>query len=193
MKVGVQVRHAAECEKFLIGIYRRGVAGEGLDMICVDYGSGLLAAMPNVFHRTRLQRCPAHKIENVLNKVHKVDQPDIKRAVNRIMNDANARAARSTAHRFAERCDERYPAAVACLRDDLDGLLTRFPYETDAERRAVRTTNAVEWRFREVRRRIRPTGTFQGKTSMNSISFAVFTHENKSQGLGTLFLLTQNN
>jgi hypothetical protein len=35
-------------------------------------------------------------------------------------------------------------------------------------------------------------GTFQDKTSMDRILFAVFTHENKSQGVSTPFLLTQN-
>ena len=75
---------------------------------------------------------------------------------------------------------------------DLDELLTRFRYETLAERREVRTTNAVERRFREVRRRTRPIGVFQNRTSMDRILFAVFTHENKMQGIPTLFALTQN-
>jgi hypothetical protein len=35
-------------------------------------------------------------------------------------------------------------------------------------------------------------GTFQDITSMDRILFAVFTHENKSQGVSTLFLMTQN-
>jgi hypothetical protein len=39
----------------------------------------------------------------------------------------------------------------------------------------------------------RPMGTFQDITSMDRILFAVFTHENKSQGVSILFLLTQNN
>jgi transposase-like protein len=72
-------------------------------------------------------------------------------------------------------------------------LLTCFRYKSEAERRAVRTTNAVERRFREVRRRTRPMGTFQDKTSMERILFAVFTNENKSRGVSTPFLLTQNN
>jgi transposase-like protein len=57
----------------------------------------------------------------------------------------------------------------------------------------IPVTNAIERRFREVRRRTRPMGTFQDKTSMDRILFAVFTHENKSQGVSTPFLLTQNN
>jgi putative transposase len=184
---------AAEWDKFLADLYRRGLTGEGLDMICVDGGAGLLAALPSVFHAIPVQRCWAHKIRNVLNKVRKADQPKVKRALHKVMNAANAPAARSAARHFAKRFQDPYPAAVACLRNDLDELLTCFRYKSETNRRAVRTTNAVERRFREVRRRTRPMGTFQDRTSMDRILFAVFTHENKSQGVSTLFLLTHNN
>lgn len=183
----------AAWEQFLTDLYRRGLTGEGLDMICVDGGSGLRAALPSVFHAIPVQRCWAHKIRNVLDKIRKADQPRVKRALHKVMNALNAPAARSAARQFAERFDKQYPAAVACLRNDLDELLTCFRYKTEADRRAVRTTNAVERRFREVRRRTRPMGTFQDRTSMDRILFAVFTHENKSQGVSTPFLLTHNN
>ena len=52
-------------------------------------------------------------------------------------------------------------------------------------------TNAIERRFREVRRRTRPMGVFQDRTSMDRILFAVFTHKNSTQGVPTLFSLTQ--
>ncbi len=184
---------AAQWEQFLTDLYRRGLTGEGLDMICVDGGSGLLAALPTALPDIPVQRCWAHKIRNVLDKVKKADQPKLKRVLHKIMNAANASAARSAARRFTERFEERYSAAVACLRNDLDELLTCFRYKSLAQRRAVRTTNAIERRFREVRRRTRPMGTFQDKTSMDRILFAVFTHENKSQGVSTPFLLTHNN
>ena len=162
-------------------------------MICVDGGAGLLAALPTVWHGIPVQRCWAHKIRNVLDKVRKADQPKVKRALHAVMNAPNQRAARAAARRFADRFQESYPAAVACLRNDLDELLTCFRYKSEEQRRRVRTTNAIERRFREVRRRTRPMGTFQDKTSMDRILFAVFTHENKSQGVSTPFLLTQNN
>jgi len=38
-----------------------------------------------------------------------------------------------------------------------------------------------------------PVKGLQDRTSMDRILFAVFTHENKSQGVSTPFLLTQNN
>jgi len=184
---------ALEWERFLSDLHRRGLTGEGLDMICVDGGKGLLKALPIVLPQIPVQRCWAHKIRNVLDKVRKADQSKVKRALHKIMHAANVPQARSAARRLADRFQARYPAAVACLRDDLDELLTCWRYKTDDQRRAVRTTNAIERRFREVRRRTRPMGTFQDRTSMDRILFAVFTHENKSQGVSTLFLLTHNN
>jgi putative transposase len=184
---------AAEWEKFLTDLYKRGLTGEGLEMICVDGGSGLLAALPLVYDKIPVQRCWAHKIRNVLNKVRKADQAAVKADLHAVMNAQTARDARSAARRFAERWSQPYPKAVACLRDDLDELLTCFRYKTLAERKAVRTTNAIERRFREVRRRTRPMGVFQDKTSMDRILFSVFTHENKMQGISAPFSLTHNN
>jgi transposase-like protein len=103
---------AAEWEKFLTDLYRRGLTGEGLNMICVDGGAGLLAALPGVFPGIPVQRCWAHKIRNVLDKVRKADQPKLKRALHKIMNAANAPAARSAARRFAERFQGLYRAGV---------------------------------------------------------------------------------
>jgi transposase-like protein len=121
-----------EREKFLTDLYRRGLTGEGLDMICVDCGSGLLAALPTIFPSIAVQCCWAHKIRNVFDKVKKADQPAVKRAPHKIMNAPNAPAARAAARKFANRFESNYPAAVACLRNDLDlnqhrsGALTQF-------------------------------------------------------------------
>jgi transposase-like protein len=182
---------AAQWEQFLGDLVRRGLTGERLDMLCVDGGSGLRAALPAAYPEVPVQRCWAHKIRNVLNKVRRADQATVKAGLHRIMNATTLPAAWSAARRFAERWAGSYPKAVACLRADLDDLLTCFRYAALAERKAVRTTNAIERRFREVRRRTRPMGTFQDRTSMDRILFAVFTHENRNQGLATPFALTQ--
>jgi putative transposase len=184
---------AAEWERFLTDLYRRGLTGEGLEMICVDGGLGLLAALPTTYPGIAVQRCWAHKIRNVLNKVRKTDQAAVKRDLHRVMNAPDLPHARTAARRFADRWEADYPKAVACLRNDLDELLTCWRYRTLAERKRVRTTNAIERRFREVRRRTRPMGVFSDRTSMERILYAVFTHENRNQGVSTPFLLTQTN
>ena len=192
---------AAEWERFLTALHRRGLTGEGLDrqslrfvpeMICVDGGKGLLAALPVVYHGIPVQRCWAHKIRNILNKVREADQEAVKIDVHAVMNAPNRRRAESAARHFADRWEGTYPKAVASLRNDLEDLLTCFRYKDLAERKQIRTTNAIERRFREVRRRTRPMGTFQDRTSMDRILYAVFIHENKSQGITTPVSLTHN-
>ncbi|HEV2364980.1 MAG TPA: IS256 family transposase [Caulobacteraceae bacterium] len=182
---------AAEWERFLGDLIRRGLVGEGLEMICVDGGSGLLAALPTAFPGVAIQRCWAHKMRNVLGKVRQADQGAVKADLQAVMNAKTLPQARSAARRFADRWEAEYPKAVACLRDDLDELFTCWRYKSLAERKKVRTTNAIERRFREVRRRTRPMGVFSDRTSMDRILFAVFNHENQNQGISTPLLLTQ--
>ena len=182
---------AAQWELFLTDLFRRGLTGKTLEMICVDGGPGLLAALPVVFPNIAVQRCWAHKIRNILDKVRKPDRARFKRDLHAIMNAKGERPARSAARRLADRWQELYPKAVECLRNDLDELLTCFRYADPAKRKAVRTTNAIERRFREVRRRTRPMGVFQDRTSMDRILFAVFIRENLNQGISTPLALTQ--
>lgn len=183
---------AAEWERFLTDLYKRGLTGDGLDMVCVDGGKGMLAALPIVFPNLPVQRCWAHKMRNLIGAVRVKDQATIKKGLHAIMNAVSEKAARSAARSFADRWQDIYPKMVASLRNDLDDLLTCYRYKTLEERKKVRTTNAIERRFREVRRRTRPMGVFQDKTSMDRILFAVFLRENKSQGANQPFLLTQN-
>jgi transposase-like protein len=182
---------AAEWERFLSDLDRRGLRADGLEMICVDGGTGLLAALPMVYPGVPIQRCWAHKIRNVLAKVRVADQSAAKADLHAVMHAKTLPQARSAARRFADHWEADYPKAVACLRDDLDELLTCWRYKSVAERKKVRTTNAIERRFREVRRRTRPMGVFSDRTSMDRILFAVFHHENQNQGVSSPLLLTQ--
>ena len=149
---------AREWELFLTDLFRRSLEGARLEMICVDGGAGLLAALPMVYPGVPIQRCWAHKIRNVLGKVKKADRKAAKAGLHAIMNAQTVPEARSAARRFADRWHDTYPKAVDCLRNNLDELLTCWRYPTLDERKRVRTTNAIERRFREVRRRTRPHG-----------------------------------
>jgi transposase-like protein len=184
-----QSESAAEWERFLGDLIHRGL-GDDLEMICVDGGSGLLAALPTAFPGRPVQRCWAHKMRNVLAKVRRTDQSDVKASLQAVMNAPTLPQARSAARRFVDHWEAAYPKAVRCLRDDLDELLTCWRYKSLVERKKVRTTNAIERRFREVRRRTRPMGVFSDRTSMDRILFAVFNHENQNQGVSTPLLLT---
>jgi len=179
-------------EAFFNDLYRRGLKGQGVELIVTDGGAGLLAALPLVYSQVPLQRCWAHKIRNILDKVKKIDQPKVKRSLHRIMDAEHLVEARQAAKRFAEQWDLVYPKAVRCLREDLEELLTFFSFKDRSWSKKIRTTNAIERRFREVRRRTRPMGVFSDRTSVDRILYAVFSYENKQQGIATPFLVTQN-
>jgi transposase-like protein len=59
---------AVQWEQFLGDLIRRGLTGERLEMLCVDGGAGLLAALPTAYPGVPVQRCWAHKIRNLLTK-----------------------------------------------------------------------------------------------------------------------------
>ena len=179
-------------EAFLNDLYRRGITGEKAELVITDGGNGLLAALPLVYPQLPRQRCWAHKTRNVLNRVRKADQPGIKADLHKISHAKNLREARKAMTRFHNRWKATYPAASNCLARDSEEMLAFFRIEDQSCWSQIRTTNAIERRFVEVRRRTRPMGVFADSTSMERILFAVFTYENHKQGTGTPIPLTQN-
>jgi len=179
-------------ESFLNGLYRRGLSGEGVELIVVDGGKGLLAGLDLVYGSIPVQRCWAHKARNVLNRVRKSDHEEVKKDLHRISHATGIKEAQRMFRRFVLKWREQYPKAVECLEKDIEHLVNFFAISDSLLWRHIRTTNAIERRFVEVRRRTRPMGVFSDRTSMERILFAIFTYENVKAGIGTPLLLTQN-
>jgi putative transposase len=180
-------------EGFLCDLYRRGLTGEGLDLIVTDGGKGLLAALPLVYPGVQVQRCWAHKTRNVLSYVRKADWKEVKTDLHKISYASGLREAQGALDSFCARWKERYPKAVSSLVSHEEELLSFLQIKDCSLWPQIRTTNAIERRFREVRRRTRPMGVFSDRTSMERILYSVFSYENLKQGIGTPFLsVTQN-
>ena len=184
----------AAWDAFLSDLYRRGLRTEGLEMIITDGGKGLLAALPFVYPGIPTQRCWAHKTRNVMNMVRKADREAVKKDLAAISNAKGLRQAQNALKRFAHRWTILYPKALASLKECEEELLTFFKIQDPNLWKKIRTTNLIERRFRELRRRTRPMGVFSDKTSMERILYAVFAHENFKNKTGGPFLLslTQN-
>ena len=179
-------------EAFLNDLYRRGVTGKNAELAITDGGKGLLAALPFVYPYLLAQRCWAHKTRNVINHVRKADQPMVKADLHKISHAKNLRDARKAMTGFHKRWKDDYPKASACLARDSEEMLYFFRVVKDKDCWSqARTTNAIERRFVEVRRRTRPMGVFADSTSMERILFAVFSYENQKQKISTPISLTQ--
>ena len=181
---------AAERECPPISLHRRGPAGEGPEVIRADGGNGLPAALPPVHPDIPVRHCRAHRTGNVPDKLRRSDREDAERDLHDIMNAPNITAARAAARRFADRWRDACPKAVGCLRDDPDDLPDRFRYPVPDGRGQVRTTDAVERRLREVRRRTRPMATFRDRTPMERVPFAILPYRNKKDRTAVPFAVT---
>jgi len=99
------------------------------------------------------------------------------------------RKAQKAAQRFVPRWKASDPRDVEGLRKDLPDLLTFVEVKTGLPRSVLQTSPAVQWRFRELRRRSRWREMLSHPTRMETVLYSVFTHENSKQGTATPFLL----
>ncbi len=173
---------AAERERFLDRPYHRGLTGEGLGMILRRWQQGPAGRLAE-----RPARHPRPAVPGAQDQEHPRQGPRCPPAGRQGRRPRRHGRGHPPggARRFADHWQGICPGAVASLRNDPDDLLACFRCRTLAGRRQVRTANAIERRFREVRRRTRPTGTFRDRTSMDRILHAVFIHEDRSRGIST--------
>lgn len=189
--IDFRIAHAesqAAWEMFLKDLSGRGLRGKGIELMITDGGKGLLAALPFVFSTIPLQRCWAHKIRNILKGVRKKDWATVKRDLHTICYAKGIRSAQSALKHFADKWKLLYPKAVASLKAHEEELLAFFHIKNPSLWSHIRTTNAIERRFREVKRRTRPMGVFSDRTSMERILYAVFAYENMKENTWTPFL-----
>lgn len=172
----------AQWEAFLNNLRERGLPGKRLRLIVTDGCTGLHRALETVYPYVPRQHCWVHKLRNVANCL-KRSQKECLEEAKAIYQAETKTAAVQTYWLWARRWRAEAPKAVACLERDLDSLLS-FLDCPESHRRMVRTTNAIERCFREVRRRTRPMTCFNNNASCERIIYAVFSHLNRNWKVG---------
>lgn len=160
---------SASWKAFLHDLADRGLNEPAL--VIGDGNGGLIRAMKDVWPDVPRQRCVAHKIRNVLNRVPKKEQATVKREVAKIFYAPCMEEAKQRAERFIAQYGKQYAMACETLCRDLHDCLTfyRFP---QAHWKRLRTSNVIERSFREVRRRTRVVGRFPNELSALTLVFA---------------------
>ena len=159
-------------EGFLLSLYGRGLTGEKTALFIHDGSDGLENALDSVFGPVGRQRCVCHKLGNVWDAVaDKEGHKSIRRAAAAIYDVETAEEARDRLADFATAWRRREPRAVAVLETDFERTLG-FLAVPRAHRRWVVTTNPIERLIRELRRRLRPMGTFQNLSSCQRLVYA---------------------
>jgi len=163
---------------FLQGMFLHGLEGRCLRLVITDGSSGLRAALAVVWPQVPLQRCWAHKLRNIADKVPKKEGSCVREAAAMYRAPSRGEAQRSF-RRWAGKWRSTRPRAVASVERDLEELLAFYDFPP-AHWQKIRTTNIIERAFREVRRRTRPMSSFTNPASCDRIVFGVVSHLNRS-------------
>ena len=175
---------------FLWNLWSRGLHGEFLELIATDGQPGLIKALGRLWAAVPHQRCWAHKLRNLENKLKASQRPCLEEA--KLIYQAQHRTeALRRFRQWKHRWQSRAPKAVACLETDLEELLAFFDCPR-AHWRRLRTTNVIERLFVEVRRRIRTMCAFTTRSSCERILFSVFERMNNHWSRHPLPAFTQN-
>jgi putative transposase len=158
--------------QFLTSLYTRGLGGERLELIITDGGQGLIRAVETVWPLAPRQRCWAHMMRNVVEACPKRLADAVARAARTIYLASTRREALARFAAFKHRFERQVPKAVRKIERALDELVA-FLGCPPSQRRAVRTTNAIERLFVELRRRLRPMGCLPNTACAERISYAI--------------------
>ena len=161
----VGVRESAQSwRELLVDLKARGLA-VAPEIAVGDGAMGFWKALDEIFPGTKHQRCWQHKLLNILNKVPKSVQPNMKADLREVRDASNRASAEAAIAVFAEKYQAKYPKAVECMTRDRAPLLAFFDFP--AEHWAhLRTTNPVESVFATVRHRtVRTKGALSQKTA----------------------------
>ena len=176
---------------FLSDMWRRGLTGKALKLVATDGQAGLIRALDRLWPRLAHQRCWAHKLRNLENKL-KASQRSCLDEAKLIYQAPNGKEALKLFNKWQKRWQSQAPKAVACLAEDVEELLAFFDCPPKHWKR-VRTTNVIERAFVEVRRRIRKMCAFTNSASCERILYAVFKRMNDDWTLHPLKDFTQKN
>jgi transposase-like protein len=175
---------------FLWHLWSRGLHGEFLELIATDGQPGLIKALGRLWAAVPRQRCWAHKLRNLANKL-KASQQDCLTEAKLIYQAPHRTEAIARFRQWQARWYPQAPKAVACLETDLEELLAFFDCPKTHWKR-LRTTNVIERLFVEVRRRIRTMCAFTTRSSCERILYSVFDRTNKHWSRHPLPAFTHN-
>jgi transposase-like protein len=153
--------------------FLRDMLGRGLRtplLITSDGAPGLIRAVEEVFAHSLRQRCLAHKVRNVTDKVPESARQEVKAAVQAAYYAPNQEVAAMVAADVLQKYQGLYPSAMKSFQEDWEACVAylRCP---PAHHKRIRTTNLLERSFLEERRRTKVIPRFFSEQSCLKLAF----------------------
>ncbi len=149
----------------------RGV--EQIDLWCTDGHKAMLNALQTKFSGSKRQRCIKHKMENVLGYIPEKQQDLVQPELKAIFYQTSRVKADQELAAFIAKYEQIYPSAIDCLKRDQEACLTFYSFPKK-HWKFIRTTNAIERLFGEVKKRShKMAAAFRNEDSCMLMFYAV--------------------
>jgi len=152
----------------------RDMQGRGLPapiLVATDGAPGLIRAVDEAWPNSLRQRCLAHKIRNVVDKVPDNAREEVKAMVHSTYYAPNREVGELIAKDLLQRYQDLYPSAMKSFTDDLEACWSYLRCPAVHHRR-IRTTNLLERAFVEQKRRTKTIPGFWTEKSCLKLVFA---------------------
>lgn len=158
-------------EALLTDLKNRGL--ETVDLWISDGGKAMINAIESKFLNAKRQRCVRHKMENILGYIPNERQDQVYPELRAIFYQDDLDKAQQTAAAFLLKYEAIYSTACDCLKRDLNECLTFYQFP-QKHWRYIRTSNAIERLFQEVKKRShKMAAAFRNENSCTLLFYAV--------------------
>jgi len=148
-------------------------------MVTSDKHKGLKKAVREVFPHAFKQPCLAHKMRNILCKLPKKIEEEMKPLIKQVYYASSYEEGLKLGHELIARFKDRYTSAMECLGEDLAECLTylKFP---QAHLKVIRTSNLLERTFGEGKRRTKVIPRFPTESAGLRLLYATLITASRS-------------
>jgi putative transposase len=169
------------CQSFLENLYRRGLEGKKLKMIVHDGAPALFEASQWIYPKVPQQGCWIHKLRNVAKSIRKrAHRKALLIEVKRVFQASNLSSAIQKARRLVEKWRAEEPQAVNKFCFNLDWYLN-FYYQPKRLWPVLSSTNHLERKLKELRRRVKLIDSFKNQQSADRWLFALINRLNQRE------------
>lgn len=177
LHIGLGNKESYEVSKaFIRDMLRRGLNAPFL--VISDDAPGLRKAIKECFPDSIYQICQVHKMRNILCKLPKAMQDEMKKLVTKVFKAKDYDEGMKLGKALVSRLKPRFTSAMECLERALPEVITclKFPL---SHRKRIRTSNLMERLFGEGKRRTKVIPRFPTERSCLTLFYATLIDSSK--------------
>ncbi|HRY74621.1 MAG TPA: IS256 family transposase [Candidatus Dojkabacteria bacterium] len=181
--IGFSFARAEDYESWLElvdNIQGRGLVGKTLKLIIADGHKAIKSVARFCFKTIPFQSCVSHKCRNVLIKTKHKNKQAMADDLKKVFNQNTREEAIVQAKSLCKKWYQIEPTAVEVFRSNLLTCFTYYQFPKDSWTK-IRTSNALEREFRELRRRIKVfDNCFNHQQSTENYANTIFSNLNQT-------------